>query len=189
MPAPWILPLSSCGPRGVALERGPVWIVGIARAAKLGPVVSAPGLVVRCRGRAPWRGDELGTAVVVAGTLAWIEHAPLPIGPHGERSAGAEGRERVIAPGVAPLAVDAADDDGLLAAALAGAELADDVAVDDLAIGDREAARVALAARGPLVAPTIFRSGGIGVLRTPRAVEAYVRRDGAWRLAAALAAP
>ena len=116
-----LLLLAACGSgTNVALVTGTeplrsrnVWIIGIARNAKQGALVDAAGRVVYCADRPEWPGNVAGTPVVVAGTLATRSLPPLPVGPKGERSAGAEGKQQVLSP-CAPPPPDA--DAGLVAA-------------------------------------------------------------------------
>lgn len=98
--------------RGVPTTEHAVWVVGFAQQSKLGAIVTAGELVVTCRDLPAWPADLVGSPVVVAGTLSTVHHPPLPIGPDGGRSAGAEGDELVLAPGTAP----PQSDDGLIAA-------------------------------------------------------------------------
>ena len=90
-----------------------VWIVGFAQQAKLGAIVQAGDAPVTCADQHEWPAKLLGRPVVVAGTLSRHAHPALPIGPGGERSAGAEGNELVLSPGTPP---PPEADDGLLAA-------------------------------------------------------------------------
>jgi ketosteroid isomerase-like protein len=97
---------------GGARPRGSVWLVGIARNAKLGAAIEVEESVILCGDRSAWPADLRDRPVVVAGRLVTQEAPPLPIGPQGERSAGAEGSHTVLAHCAAPLLAD----DGLLAA-------------------------------------------------------------------------
>lgn len=96
---------------GDARADGPVWVAGLAQRSKLGPIVDADGVIVTCAGLAEWPDDVVGRPVVVAGTLARRSHPPLPVGPNGERSAGAEGDETILT----GCAVPPERDDGLRA--------------------------------------------------------------------------
>jgi hypothetical protein len=90
-----------------------VWIIGIARNAKQGALVDAAGQVIYCADRPEWPPNVAGTPVVVAGTLATRSLPPPPVGPKGERSAGAQGNQQVVS-SCAPPPPDA---DGALVAA------------------------------------------------------------------------
>ena len=90
-----------------------VWIVGIARNAKLGAAVEVGGAAVHCGGRPLWAADVEGRPVVVAGTLTKRTFPPPPVGPGGERSAGPEGAVDVLDSCAVP---PADDDDELLGA-------------------------------------------------------------------------
>lgn len=76
----------------------PVWVIGVAGNAKLGAVVTAGEHVVYCEGRAAWPPEQDGKPVVIAGTLTTRTLPPPPVGPHGERSAGAEGAMSTLSP-------------------------------------------------------------------------------------------
>jgi len=106
-----LLLLAACGSRanvpiltgGEPLRSGTsVWIVGIARNAKLGAVVDVAGQIVYCGDRPEWPPNVAGTPVVVAGTLGTRSFPSPPVGPNGERSAGAEGSHQVISPCASP---------------------------------------------------------------------------------------
>lgn len=90
-----------------------MWVVGFAQQAKLGAIVQAGDVPVTCADQHEWPEDLLGRPVVVAGTLSARTHPALPVGPNGERSAGAQGDELVLSPGTPP---PPGADDGLLAA-------------------------------------------------------------------------
>lgn len=100
----------ACAGRDAAIVTGPplptagtsMWLVGVAHNAKLGPVVVAGGHTVHCTGRAAWPSELDGKPVVVAGTLTSRSSPPLPVGPHGERSAGAEGIAWSLSPCASP---------------------------------------------------------------------------------------
>jgi hypothetical protein len=79
-----------------------IWIVGVARNAKLGALVDAAGQIVYCADRPEWPPNVAGTPVVVAGTLTTRSLPSPPIGPKGERSAGAEGNQQVLSPCAPP---------------------------------------------------------------------------------------
>ncbi|HEX3475306.1 MAG TPA: nuclear transport factor 2 family protein [Kofleriaceae bacterium] len=76
----------------------PVWVIGVAGNAKLGAVVTAGEHVVYCEGRAAWPPEQDGKPVVIAGTLTTRTLPPPPVGPHRERSAGAEGAMSTLSP-------------------------------------------------------------------------------------------
>jgi hypothetical protein len=84
----------------------PVWIVGIAENAKMGAVVRAGDLVVRCADRTGWPDDVHRRPVVAAGVVTARTLPPLPVGPGGERYAGAEGTELVLTPCETPPRTD-----------------------------------------------------------------------------------
>lgn len=79
-----------------------IWLVGVARNAKLGAVVEAGHQAVHCAGRDAWPPEVDGKPVVVAGALTARSAPPLPIGPGGERSAGAEGVTWTLSPCAPP---------------------------------------------------------------------------------------
>jgi hypothetical protein len=89
------------------------WVVGFAQQAKLGVIVQAGDVPVTCADQHEWPPELLGRPVVVAGMLSRRTHPALPVGPDGERSAGAEGNELVLSPCTPP---PPGADDGLLAA-------------------------------------------------------------------------
>jgi hypothetical protein len=102
-----MLAASACaGTRdGVAIVTGEppgtgqqAWVVGIARNAKLGAVVLAGEHALYWVGRTAWPPELEGRPVVVAGTLATRASPAPPIGPAGERSAGAEGPAWTLSP-------------------------------------------------------------------------------------------
>jgi ketosteroid isomerase-like protein len=96
---------------GKAELGSPVWVVGFAEEAKGGPVLLAGNLVATCEGAPSW-GAAAGKPQVMSGVFEVRHHPPLPVGPNGERSAGAEGTELVLTGCKAP----PQGDDGLLAA-------------------------------------------------------------------------
>jgi hypothetical protein len=105
-------PLVSTGreaPRGELF-----WLAGFAQDAKLGAVVEARDLVARCEGHDGWPAGLAGLPVLVAGRLETRTSPSLPVGPAGERYAGAEGPEHVLL-GCAPVA--ATEEPDLVAAA------------------------------------------------------------------------
>ncbi len=73
-----------------------VQVAGTALNAKLGPVVTTGGLVIYCMGRQEWRADQVGTKVVVTGTLEQTDEYKAEVGPNGEHSAGTGGNDFVI---------------------------------------------------------------------------------------------
>ena len=73
-----------------------VRVDGTALNAKLGPVVSAGGLVIYCFGKQEWSGEEVGQPVVVSGTLEQTDEFKAEVGPDGEQTAGTGGRDWVI---------------------------------------------------------------------------------------------
>ncbi len=89
----------------------PVWVVGYARNAKQGAMIDTNGLLVLCAERAAWPDDILGLPILVAGSLATTTLPEPPVGPLGERSAGASGELHVLSGCSTP----PAGDDGLLA--------------------------------------------------------------------------
>jgi Domain of unknown function (DUF4440) len=97
---------------GVAETNRPVWIAGFAENGKEGALVIAGDLVVQCAGKPAWPDPQVGRPTVVAGTLTLEKRPPLPTGPNGERSAGAEGDAVILSPCTTP----PEDDDGLIAA-------------------------------------------------------------------------
>lgn len=79
-----------------------VWVVGVANNAKLGAVVVAGRHTLHCEGRVGWPLELAGKPIVVAGTLRSRFVPPPPVGPGGERSAGAEGTMWTISECVSP---------------------------------------------------------------------------------------
>jgi ketosteroid isomerase-like protein len=114
---PWIILVAAgaCGGASkpvTAPAPQPAWVYGFAQNSKLGPVVATRERVITCPDQPPWPDETVGLPVLVAGTLALRSHPPLPVGPGGERSAGAEGAETTLAPCTPP----PEGDEGLLAA-------------------------------------------------------------------------
>jgi len=77
---------------GARAARGqPVDVVGVARDAKLGPVVVAGDLVVYCDGLGAWPDDRRGTTVRVRGTLEQTADHEATEDADGARTAGTDG--------------------------------------------------------------------------------------------------
>lgn len=79
-----------------------IWLVGVARNTKLGAIVVAGHQAVHCAGREAWPPELDGKPVVVAGALTARSSPPLPIGPDGERSAGAADVTWTLSPCASP---------------------------------------------------------------------------------------
>ena len=73
-----------------------VRVAGTALNAKLGPVVTTGGLVIYCFGRQEWSAAQVGTQVVVTGTLEQTDEFKAQVGPEGEQTAGTGGNDWVI---------------------------------------------------------------------------------------------
>ena len=93
----------------IAIVTGPelpsaqsVWVVGVAANAKQGAVVVTGNHALSCAGRPSWPAELAGKPVVVAGRLQSRDLPAPPVGPDGERSAGAEGAMWTLAPCTSP---------------------------------------------------------------------------------------
>jgi Domain of unknown function (DUF4440) len=198
-----------------------VWVVGFAQQAKLGAIVQAGDVPVTCADQHEWPAELLGRPVVVAGTLSKRTHPALPVGPDGERSAGAEGDELVLSPGTPP--PPGADDDLLAAERAVFDALAhrDGKALAELTVpgfvlhvaGKPDTDRqmflaAAVAIEGEILSVdgadlVTYRTGDTGIVRgtqiarvraSGQAIEdrnsfldVFVRREGRWVMALALA--
>jgi ketosteroid isomerase-like protein len=75
----------------------PAWVIGIARNAKLGAVVLSGDHAVYCDGPGAWSPELEGKPVFVTGALTRRSTLAPPVGPRGERSAGADGTAWMLA--------------------------------------------------------------------------------------------